>query len=88
MFRSKNQVAVLFFIISGLFLLAVFVKPAPVSAAAEATGLARVSWVAPTLNAGSTAPLTDLAGFIVYYGTTSHSLHTCPTLTYDVASPV
>ena len=35
-------------------------------------GSAKISWTAPTTNADGTA-LTDLAGFTVYYGTSSGS---------------
>lgn len=87
MFNSKQKITLLTLLALTfiLFLTAAFVKP--VSAATENTGLARVSWVAPTTDAGSTAPLTDLAGFMVYYGTASETLNSCPTLTYHTAAP-
>jgi hypothetical protein len=46
------------------------------------TGTAKVSWTAPTENTNGTA-LTDLAGYTVYYGTSSSSL----TQSITVANP-
>ena len=43
------------------------------AAPAPTTGIATVSWVAPTQNTNGTA-LTDLAGFNIYYGPSSSSL--------------
>ena len=40
--------------------------------AAPATGSAALTWVAPTVNSDGT-PLTDLAGYVIRYGTTSSS---------------
>lgn len=45
-----------------------------VAAAATGPGTATVSWVAPTENSNGTA-LTDLAGYYVYYGTSSSALN-------------
>jgi Putative Ig domain len=44
-----------------------------VTGATPTTGTATVSWVAPTKNSDGT-PLTDLAGFRIYFGTNSESL--------------
>lgn len=44
-----------------------------VSASGVATGSASLSWVAPTLNTDGT-PLTDLAGYVIYFGTDPNDL--------------
>lgn len=49
---------------------------ATVTAASEPSGSADVSWVLPTQNADKTA-LTDLAGILIYYGTSASNLSRC-----------
>lgn len=51
---------------------------------ASAAGLASVSWTPPTTNADGSA-LTDLGGYMVFYGTTSHE-GSCPA-TFGNAAP-
>ncbi len=53
------------------------VQAAPV--APPATGTASLSWVAPTLNTDGT-PVTDLAGYHIYYGTNATQLTTTVTI--------
>jgi hypothetical protein len=44
--------------------------------AESSTGSAELSWVMPTANADKTA-LTDLAGVVIYYGTSASNLSRC-----------
>jgi hypothetical protein len=55
--------------------------PPPVTPPTPTTGAATVSWVAPTQNSDG-SPLTSLAGYTIYYGTSAASL----TQTIKVAS--
>lgn len=46
------------------------------TASTEPSGSADISWVLPTQNADKTA-LTDLAGILIYYGTSASNLSRC-----------
>lgn len=85
MSKPKQRIIIPLFFICSFFLLFAFAGAQQAQAAND--GMLRVGWTAPTLNEGSTAPLTDLAGFIVYYGTAPQAADSCPVLTYNVASP-
>ncbi len=58
---SHKNARLIFFLITFI----IFLTPAPLFA-----GTASLSWVAPTTNVDGT-PLTDLAGYKIYYGTSS-----------------
>lgn len=54
----------------------------PIVVTQDATGSVTLDWVAPTSNTNGT-PLTDLAGYWIYYGTSANAL----TQTVQVANP-
>lgn len=78
MFKTKQKIKLVLLVMFCFSLFSVLVGKA------WAASLATVSWVAPTTNEDET-PLTDLAGFIVYYGEDSHST-VCPS-SYDSPAP-
>ena len=55
-----------------LFIYLLFTIVISLNASSAFAGTATLSWDAPTTNADGT-PLTDLAGYKVYYGTSSHT---------------
>jgi hypothetical protein len=82
--ESKQKINIFLVFTLVLFFLVICVGKIMADTATE--GLATVSWVAPTTDEGSTAPITDLAGFLIYYGTASQGIGgTCPTLVYGTA---
>ena len=54
----------------------------PIVVTQDATGSVTLDWVAPTSNTNGT-PLTDLAGYWIYYGTSANAL----TQTVQIANP-
>ena len=79
--KQKLNIFWIYFFAFGIFSFLFFITSASDAQAGESVG---VGWTAPTTNADDT-PLTDLAGFTLYYDTISHS-GTCPSI-YGDSSP-
>jgi hypothetical protein len=57
----------------------------PETTAGSSTGSVELSWLMPTANADETA-LTDLAGVVIYYGTSASNLSRCVVVSGEAAT--